>query len=184
MPNPIKQYWIYWLGVVKVRIAAVCGKEATMQIVTVERSVAGRLDDIGRSRNGLDANRVVGQARVRIFDREDHHTFTNHLQLVTGGRLGASQGYSTLKQAMFELGGLTKGEQVGAAAILERDGRFFGHVLKGRDLERGVRAPLRPAYFETDKRAIVTDYRTVSVHDRLRAIVDGVWVHRFRVKSK
>lgn len=127
-----------------------------------------------------DASRNVARAKIRIFDREDHVTFTTHVQLVTGGRLGARDGYETLREAMFELGVMTRGDRVGAAAVLERDGRFFGHVLKGRDLEKGVRSPLRRQYLEEDAGASVVELRTSNRHERLRALVDGGWTHRFR----
>lgn len=127
-----------------------------------------------------DANRVLASAKIRIFDREDHHTFTTHSQLVSGGRLGSRVGYDTLREAMFELGVLTRGERVGAAAVIERYGRFYGHVLKGRDLEQGLRAPLRRTYLEDDARASVVELRTSDRFERLRALVDGGWTHRFR----
>ncbi len=127
-----------------------------------------------------DANRVLGDVRIRILDRDDHVTFTAHQQLVAGGRVGAREGYTTLREAMIELAFVTRGERAQAAAILERDGRFFGHALKGRDLEQGVRAPLRRTYLETDDRMQVVELRADDRLDRLRAIVDGAYAHRFR----
>jgi hypothetical protein len=127
-----------------------------------------------------DANRVLGEFNIRVFDRDDHVTFTMHHQLVSGGRLGAREGYATLREAMFELGVLTHGEQRGAAAVLERDGRYFGHQLKGRDLEEGLRAPLVTEFLEDDSRARVVELRAAQRHERLRALVDGGWTHRFR----
>ncbi len=127
-----------------------------------------------------DGNRVLGTAHVRFLDRDDDVTFTSHLQLVAGGRIGAVDGYATMRDALFELGVLTRGERVGAAAVMERDGRYFGHVLKGRDLEKGVRAPLRPAFLEEDARSSVVAMRTNDRFERLRALVDGGWNRRFR----
>ena len=127
-----------------------------------------------------DANRVLGDVRIRIFDRDDHVTFTAHQQLVAGGRVGAREGYTTLREAMAELAFATRGERAQAAAILERDGRFFGHALKGRDLEQGVRAPLRRTHLEADDRMQVVELRADDRLDRLRAIVDGAYSHRFR----
>lgn len=127
-----------------------------------------------------DANRVLAEARVRIYDRDDAVTFTSHLLLVAGGRVGARAGYDTLREALGALGALTRGDRVAGAAVLERDGRFFGHALKGRDLEEGLRAPLRRTYLEPDARARVVELRTTGRVDRLRALVDGAWVHRFR----
>lgn len=127
-----------------------------------------------------DANRVLGEARIRVLDRDDHVTFTMHQQLVSGGRLGAREGYATLREALFELGVTTHGERASAAAIIEREGRFFGYQLKGRDLEQGLRAPLKPTYLETDARARVIELRTSQRYEQLRALVDGGWTHRFR----
>ena len=59
-------------------------------------------------------------------------------------------------------------------------GRFFGHALKGRDLEQGLRAPLRRTWLETDAQAEVVELRITDGHERLRALVDGEWSHRFR----
>jgi hypothetical protein len=146
--------------------------------------IAAAYDATGTARTGRvsapDANRVLATAAVRYFDRDDHVPFTTHLQLVSGGRLGARAGYATLRDAMFELGVLTRGERVGAAAIVERDGRYYGHALKGRDLEQGVRAPLKRTYLEEDARASVVELRTSDRFERLRALVDGGWTHRFR----
>jgi len=128
----------------------------------------------------LDANRVLGDARIRFFDRDDHTTFTAHQQLVAGGRMGAIEGYATLRETMVELAFATRGERASAAAVLEREGRFFGHALKGRDLEQGVRAPLRPSHLETDDRVQVVEFRAQERLDRFRAIVDGAYSLRFR----
>ncbi|MCW2920293.1 MAG: hypothetical protein JWL76_167 [Thermoleophilia bacterium] len=126
-----------------------------------------------------DANRVLGDVRIRFFDRDDRVTFTAHQQLVAGGRVGAATGYETLREAMAELSFATRGERQ-AAAVLERDGRFYGHALKGRDLEQGVRAPLRSSHLETDDRLEVVDFTAEQRIDRLRAIVDGAYSRRFR----
>ncbi|MCW2924274.1 MAG: hypothetical protein JWM98_1678 [Thermoleophilia bacterium] len=134
-----------------------------------------------RAAGVVDANRNLAEVRVRVLDRDDRVTFTSHLQLVAGGRLGAEQGYATLRDAMAELAGLTRGERTPGAVVLEREGRFFGHLLKGRDLEAGLRAPLRRMYFETDERAQVVELRSVDRHERVRALVDGDWNHRFRM---
>jgi hypothetical protein len=126
-----------------------------------------------------DANRNVAEARIRFHDREDDVTFTTHAQLVAGGRLGARDGYATLRDAIAQLAQLTLGDAP-AAVVLERDGRFFGHELKNRDLEHGFRAPLRPTYLESDDRAEVVELRATDKHERLRALVDGAYAHRFR----
>lgn len=126
-----------------------------------------------------DANRVLGEVRVRTLDLDDHVTFTSHIRLVAGGRVGALDGYETLRDAVNGLARLTRGDRAGAA-VLERDGRFFGHRLKGRDLEQGFRAPLQKIHFETDEWAEVVDLRADERHVRLRALVDGDWSHRFR----
>jgi hypothetical protein len=126
-----------------------------------------------------DANRNVAEVRIRFLDRDDRVTFTTHAQLVAGGRLGARDGYATLREAMAQLAQLTLGDAP-AAVVLERDGRFFGHELKGRDLEQGFRAPLRPTYLESDDRAEVVELRATERHERVRALVDGAYEHRFR----
>lgn len=147
-----------------------------MQIANLTR-LSGPSPELARI---PDANRVLAEARIRLFDREDAVTFTSHLQLVAGGRLGAREGYDTLREALGALGELTRGDRIAGAAVLERDGRFFGHALKGRDLEQGIRAPLRRTYLEDDARARVLELRTTGRVDRLRALVDGAWTHRFR----
>lgn len=126
-----------------------------------------------------DANRKLGEARIRVLDRDDHVTFTTHLQLVAGGRVGAMDGYATLRQALADLAGVTRGDRP-AAAVLERDGRYYGHRLKGRDLEQGLRAPLHWTWLEPDDRQQVLQLRTSDRFERLRALVDGAWSHRFR----
>ena len=126
-----------------------------------------------------DVNRNLADVRVRFFDREDHVTFTSHLALVSGGRVGASEGYATLREALDALTVVTRGERP-AAAVLERYGRYYGHTLKGRDLEEGLRAPLRRQYLEADEGAEVIELRADDRFERLRALVDGDWRHRFR----
>lgn len=127
-----------------------------------------------------DANRVLGEARIRVYDREDHVTFTVREQLVSGGLVGAREGYDTLRDAIAQLAAATTGDHVAAAAVIEREGRFFGHQLKRRDLEQGFRAPLRPSYLEADEGAEVVELRAKDRFERLRAIVDGDFTHRFR----
>jgi hypothetical protein len=126
-----------------------------------------------------DVNRNLAEVRIRILDRDDHVTFTSHLQLVSGGRVGATEGYETLREALDALSVATRGERP-AAAVLERYGRFYGHTLKGRDLEEGLRAPLRHTYLEADERAEVVELRADDRFERVRALVDGDWRHRFR----
>lgn len=152
-----------------------------MHISTVSRHVVIGSAGVGSTPPHAvpDANRRLGQVRVRVFDRDDHVTFTSHLQLVAGGRVGAMGGYSTLREAMVELGEQTRGDRP-AAAVLERDGRFFGHRLKARDLEQGFRAPLHWAWLEADDRQEIRELRVAERFDRLRALVDGDWTHRFR----
>lgn len=127
-----------------------------------------------------DANRNVAEVRIRILDRDDHVTFTSHQQLVAGGRIGAVEGYATLREALALLASATHGDRRPAAVVLERHGRFYGHRLKGRDLEQGLRAPLRPVYLEPDARAEVVELRAANRFERVRALVDGSWRHRFR----
>jgi hypothetical protein len=126
-----------------------------------------------------DVNRKLAEVRVRIFDRDDRVTFTSHLQLVSGGRLGARDGYATLQEALGALSEATRGERP-AAVVLERYGRYYGHALKGRDLEQGLRAPLRHTYLEADDKAEVVELRAEDRFERVRALVDGDWSHRFR----
>lgn len=128
----------------------------------------------------LDANRNLAEARIRMFDRDDHVTFTTRQQLVSGGRVGAAEGYATMVAAVAELAALTEGDRRSAAVIIERDGRLYGHQLKGRDLEKGFRAPLRDIYLEADDRSEVVELRAVNRFERVRALVDGGWSHRFR----
>lgn len=151
-----------------------------MQIATNITAVAPAMTPMAFGARTPDANRVLGDVRIRFFDRDDHVTFTAHQQLVAGGRVGARDGYETLREAMIELAFVTRGERTQAAAVLERDGRFFGHALKGRDLEQGVRAPLRRTYLEADERMEVVEFRAKDRIERLRAIVDGAYSHRFR----
>lgn len=126
-----------------------------------------------------DANRILGRVRVRLLDREDHVTFTSHLQLVAGGRVGAMDGYATLREALAQLAEATAGDRP-AAAVLEREGRYFGHRLKARDLEQGIRAPLRWTWLEADDHQQLLQLRPTVRFERLRALVDGAWMHRFR----
>lgn len=151
-----------------------------MQIATNITALAPAMATMAFGAQTPDANRVLGDVRIRFFDRDDHVTFTAHQQLVAGGRVGARDGYETLREAMIELAFVTRGERTQAAAVLERDGRFFGHALKGRDLEQGVRAPLRRTYLEADERMEVVEFRAKDRIERLRAIVDGAYSHRFR----
>jgi hypothetical protein len=152
-----------------------------MQITPVAHRFAGMASATSADAvRGPDTNRVLANARIRVLDRDDNHTFTTHMQLVSGGRLGARFGYETLRDALFDLGVLTRGDRVGAAAVIEREGRFYGHVLKGRDLEQGMRAPLRRTYLEADAKAAVVELRASDRFERLRALVDGAWTHRFR----
>ncbi len=152
-----------------------------MQIGTNITGVAGAaLMQAAVATRTPDANRVLGDVRIRFFDRDDRVTFTSHQQLVAGGRVGAVDGYETLREALAELSFATRGERTQAAAVLERDGRFYGHALKGRDLEQGVRAPLRSTHLETDDRLQVVEFRAEGRIDRLRAIVDGAYSRRFR----
>ncbi len=150
-----------------------------MQIATNITGVAPAMGAAAATRTP-DANRVLGDVRIRFFDRDDRVTFTAHQQLVAGGRVGAADGYETLREAMAELSFETRGERNQAAAVLERDGRFYGHALKGRDLEQGVRAPLRSTHLETDDRLEVVEFRAEQRLERLRAIVDGAYSRRFR----
>lgn len=128
-----------------------------------------------------DANRIIGEFRVRFLDREDGVTFTSHQTFVTGGRVGARDGYETLKDAMSELAIATSGA-TSAAAVIERGGRYYGHLLKGRDHEEGSRAPLRAVNLEPEERAEVVELRLGDTPraTALRALVDGTWSHRFR----
>lgn len=128
-----------------------------------------------------DINRYVALANIRMFDKDDHVTFTTHQQLVTGGVVGAREGYASLRAAMSALSGITRGLHP-AAVVVERDGRFLGRILKGRDLERGTRAPLVPMYFETDERLRVVRLETRDRAERIRALVDGDWSQRFRAR--
>ncbi|MCW2961526.1 MAG: hypothetical protein JWM25_1613 [Thermoleophilia bacterium] len=126
-----------------------------------------------------DANRGLGEFRIRFLDRDDHVTFTTHQAAVAGGRAGAREGYATLRDAIAALTTATAGD-IPAAVVMERSGRYFGHQLKARDLERGFRAPLLPLHLETDERAAVMELRATNRMERVRAFVDGSWVHRFR----
>jgi hypothetical protein len=126
-----------------------------------------------------DANRRLGEVQVRYLDRDDHVTFTTHHEFFSGGRAGAREGYATLVEAVRDLGRITRGD-IGAVAVLEREGRFFGLQLKGRDLEDGLRGPIRRIHLEADDRESVVELRADSRFDRLRAFVDGAWTHRFR----
>jgi len=128
-----------------------------------------------------DANRILGDFRVRFLDREDGVTFTSHQTFVAGARVGARAGYETLREAMSELTIATSGA-ASAAAIVERAGRYYGHLLKGRDHEEGSRAPLRAVNLEPDERAEVVELRFAEQGraPALRALVDGTWSHRFR----
>jgi hypothetical protein len=126
-----------------------------------------------------DAHRILGEYRVRIFDRDDRVTFTTRQQYVAGGIVGSRAGYASLADAVRALSNVTAGD-ASAAVILERRGVFFGHALKGRDLEQGFRSPLRMVHLEPDARAEVRELRVTSRFERVRALVDGEWVRRFR----
>ncbi len=160
-------------------LSAVRGKDATVQIARMSSTgFSPAIPAAAAMPRTPDANRVLGDVRIRFFDRDDHVTFTSHQQLVAGGRVGATEGYATLREAMIELAFATRGDSQ-AAAVLERGGRFFGHALKGRDLEQGVRAPLRRTHLEKDDHVEVVEFRVKERLDRLRAIVDGAYSHRF-----
>jgi hypothetical protein len=118
---------------------------------------------------------------VRFLDHEDNVTFTTHQTFVTGARVGARDGYDTLRAAMDDLATATTGA-ASAAAVIERAGRFYGHLLKGRDHEQGSRAPLQLVNLEPDDRAEVVELRLGESGraPALRAFVDGAWSHRFR----
>ena len=136
----------------------------------------------GPLRAGLpDANRVIGEFRVRFLDRDDQVTFTSHQTFVAGARVGARDGYDTLCAAMEDLARATAGN-ASAAAVLERGGRYYGHQLKGRDHEIGSRAPLQLVNLEPDTRMEVVEFRLGErgPSPALRALVDGTWSHRFR----
>lgn len=127
-----------------------------------------------------DINRVVGRFAVRYLDREDGVTYTLHQQFVTGGGVGARAGYESLGAAVADLR-LATAREAAAAVVVERDGRYFGRTLKVRDLERGLRAPLEALHLEADERVAVRELRVVgTLHERVRAIVDGGWDRRFR----
>jgi hypothetical protein len=128
-----------------------------------------------------DTNRIVGEFRVRFLDLDDHVTFTSHQTFVAGARVGARDGYLTLAAAIEDLTTATAGA-ASAAAVLERNGRFYGHVLKGRDHEEGSRSPLKLVDLEPDDRAEVVELRLAGSGrvPTLRALVDGAWSHRFR----
>lgn len=126
-----------------------------------------------------DANRALAEVRIRFLDLEDGVTFTTHEQLVAGGRVGAREGYATLREALGDLAEITRGDRA-AAVVLERSGRYYGHDLKGRDLEQGTRAPLQRLHLEPDEGARVLELRASSRFERVRALVDGAWSHRFR----
>lgn len=144
-----------------------------MQVLTGSRTLAP-----GSAH--ADINRVIGRFAVRYLDREDGVTSTLHQQFVTGGGVGARDGYDTLRGALTDLG-LVTAHDAAAAVVIERDGRFYGRQLKVRDLERGLRAPLEPLHLEADARVAVRDLRVDGyLHERVRAIVDGEWDRRFR----
>ncbi|MCW2928753.1 MAG: hypothetical protein JWM86_2721 [Thermoleophilia bacterium] len=126
-----------------------------------------------------DANRNLAEVRIRFLDRDDQVTFTSHQQLVAGGRVGARDGYETLRDAIADLARTTAGDRP-AAVVLERGGRYYGHSLKGRDLEQGFRAPAKRLHLETDDRSQVMELRATERYERVRALVDGAWTHRFR----
>lgn len=126
-----------------------------------------------------DANRRLGELRIRFHDHEDGMVFSTRTQAVSGARVGDDRGYADLRTAMGAIALLTAGDAP-AAAVLLRDGRFFGHVLKGRDVERGIGSPLRPLHLEPDAVASVLALRAANRFERLAAVVDGGWSHRFR----
>lgn len=128
-----------------------------------------------------DANRNLAEVRIRFLDKDDHVTFTSHQQLVAGGRVGAREGYETLRDALADLSTRTAGDRP-AAVVLELGGRFYGHTLKGRDLEQGFRAPAKRLHLEEDDRSQVVELRASDRFTRVRAIVDGAWEHRFRTR--
>jgi len=136
---------------------------------------------VARMAGTPDINRTVATATIRMFDKDDHVTYTTHQQLVTGGVVGAREGYATLRSALSAIAQLTRGEAP-AAVVVERDGRFLGRMLKGRDLERGTRAPLLPLYLEADDRLRVVRLQTKDRLERVRALVDGDWTQRFRAR--
>jgi hypothetical protein len=127
----------------------------------------------------VDAGRVLGQVRVRVDNLEDGFAFSSDLQLKSGVLVGAHQGYDTLSAAVRDLGAVTEGH-VPAAAVIERAGRFYGHQLRVNDLELGVRTLAQPLHLEADDMTAPLGLRARLRHERLRAIVDGTFVHRFR----
>lgn len=128
----------------------------------------------------FDMNRNLGEFRIRTADLEDGVTFTTRAHFVTGGLIGKRAGYDDLNVAIRDLALKTDG-LTPAAAIVEREGRFFGRQLKMRDLEQGITSAVTAAWLEEDSMSRVLDVR--STGDRfagLRAVIDGAYVHRFR----
>lgn len=151
-----------------------------MQVTAVPR-MTSRAGAVPAPSRPHDVNRVVGSFVVRYLDREDGVTFTAHQEFVTGGRVGARDGYDSLRLAMDELTIRTAGEDVPAAVVIERDGRYYGRTLKARRLEQGSDAPLERLHLEADKLVEVRELRVRhGLHERARAIVDGTWNRRFR----
>ena len=137
------------------------------------------VDDTPRT-DRADVGRIVGQLRLRVDNLEDGFNFTTTYQAVTGGARGARSGYATLAGAVRDLQAASEGHTP-AVAVLERGGRFYGHELRGRDLDAGLlRSPAGPMHLESDEMSEPLELRATLRHERLRAVVDGTLVHRFR----
>ncbi len=139
-------------------------------------------------RRGSESGRNLGRFNVSVeardsqhyYDRGSRHTLEpKHLEFRAGGRVGSTTGYASLSSAIEALSELTAPVTQTAVGVIKERGRFYGYELKSRDLERGIFSALRGVNLQTTQTREVVSLRGVDRYDRLAAIVDGSWSHRF-----
>lgn len=125
----------------------------------------------------------LGNFSWKEFNGEEGLTSTHHETLYTAYRLGAHDGYDSLKNALTAAKRITLGEQ-SAAAIIERpNGKFIIQNIYLTDA-LSSKFELAPLTLESDLNGDGSHaYNLRAVQPKassLKAIVDGDFEHRFR----
>ena len=123
----------------------------------------------------------VGSARIGWGVGESDFWWSNNL-LRTGQPVGATEGYSTLREAMWKIGDLTHLTKGNAALVLQEGDRFFGRRLQvfttnGYDTSGGS----KKWHVVNDKpgNVDIMQFERGVLDPRVKAFVDGDKVHRF-----
>lgn len=124
-----------------------------------------------------DAARVIGRFTFRTADETG--TALSRVQLRTNGTFGSRTGYSSLTDAVEAARYLTTGD-VSAAAIFESAGRYYAYRTLADVLAPGSGRTLSRFDLESSGDSYVYDFRRLERVARLKAVVDGDFVHRFR----